>query len=80
VQSIRSVTNHRDDRLICENKEEKFKGETPLFFDHEIAEKGGAMKIIAILALLTLGVMTTAGCHHHWEQRRNDYSDSDRRR
>jgi len=29
------------------------------------------MKTIALLALLTVGVLTTAGCHHHWHH----YSD-----
>jgi hypothetical protein len=45
----------------------------------EIAEKGGTMKTIAILALLALGMVTAAGCHwgHH---RHNRYSDSYNRR
>jgi hypothetical protein len=37
------------------------------------------MKTIALLALLTVGVFTTAGCHHHWNNHHN-YSDGYYRR
>ena len=36
------------------------------------------MKTIALLALLTVGLLTTAGCH--WGHHRNNYSDGYYRR
>ena len=40
---------------------------------NETAKKGGTMKTVALLALLTLAVVSASGCH--WMHRHNNYSN-----
>ena len=69
------VTNRNLSRL---SQQRKTTGDQRVGAVHPLV-KGGIMKTFAILALLALGLVTTAGCHwgHHGHHR---YSDSYYRR